>query len=223
MMVACSSSSSSSSSSSTNTPSRLKTVNDRHLAIHEYQIEVAFFPGINGLLSVDGRGDFAVHFFQQSLAHLDVDSVVIHQQHPHALKAFTNGRFAEHPHDGGWLSDRELECKAEPAPFPHRARQVHAGPSKDTRRVTMLRPKPVPPYSRVVDTSACPKASSIVAWRPSGIPILVSRTSRRNRTASSFISNISQRMFPEPFDVNFNAFDTRLLSTWRRRVGSAST
>ena len=53
-----------------------------------------------------------------------------------------------------------------------------------TSCVEMVRPRPVPPYRRVVDASACTNAPKISHCFSSGMPMPVSRTVKRRRTSS---------------------------------------
>ncbi len=52
----------------------------------------------------------------------------------------------------------------------------------DQTRTEIARPRPVPPYLRVVDASACVKALKMVANLSSGMPIPVSLTEKRSVT-----------------------------------------
>ena len=61
-------------------------------------------------------------------------------------------------------------------PAPDLALDPQPPPISSTRRDEIVRPRPVPPYLRVVDPSACAKASKMTAACPSGCPMPVSRT-----------------------------------------------
>ena len=52
-------------------------------------------------------------------------------------------------------------------------------------RAAMVRPRPVPPYFRVVDVSSCSKARKIAACFSRGTPMPVSRTEKRSQASSS--------------------------------------
>ena len=73
-------------------------------------------------------------------------------------------------------------------PVPTSLRASMPPPIISARRRAMVRPSPVPPKRRVVDTSACVNASKIASRRSAGIPTPVSCTTQRNtapaRTAS---------------------------------------
>src|SRR5262249_56312005 len=53
---------------------------------------------------------------------------------------------------------------------------------KATRRAAMVRPRPVPPYLRVVEVSSCSKAWKIFACFSGGMPMPVSRTEKDRET-----------------------------------------
>ena len=77
------------------------------------------------------------------------------------------------------------------------------------------KPRPVPPKRRVIETSACVKASKIVACCCSLIPIPVSLTA-----ISMFESRYVIARVTPPSSVNFMALPTRLVMIWRSRAGS---
>src|SRR5882724_10066231 len=56
-----------------------------------------------------------------------------------------------------------------------------------TRRAEMVRPRPVPPNVRVLEPSACEKASKIIFCLSCGMPIPVSRTEKCRRNRSWFL------------------------------------
>jgi len=84
----------------------------------------------------------------------------------------------------------------------------------------ILRPKPVPPYSRVIEWSACVNASKICPISSSVIPIPESVTLRLRRCSPS---SYETSMRTSPSDVNLIAFEMRLNMIWRRRTGSHIT
>ena len=93
----------------------------------------------------------------------------------------------------------------------------------------MVKPKPLPPNFRVVDTSAWVKLSKILCCLSSGIPTPVSATS--NRTSiflMSALCNVSSLMMlalkvTPPFSVNLMALPIKLASTWRNTKASPFT
>ena len=86
----------------------------------------------------------------------------------------------------------------------------------------IVRPSPVPPYLRVIDVSACEKASKILAFCSLVTPIPLSCTSNLilvipSCPESSFL--ISTLIDPELL-VNLTAFERRLITTSLILVGS---
>ena len=65
-------------------------------------------------------------------------------------------------------------------------------PISSTKRLTMDRPKPVPPNRRVVEESTCVKAVNRASTRLAGIPMPVSRISQRiGDAAIVFLRNLA--------------------------------
>jgi len=94
----------------------------------------------------------------------------------------------------------------------------------------MDRPRPVPPYLRLVVPSACWKAPKMVSSCSSAMPMPVSLTRkdsagplRLTRSGSRSASAGSMCSSTVPASVNFTAFDSRLRSTWRSRDSSVSS
>ncbi len=90
------------------------------------------------------------------------------------------------------------------------------------RRFEMASPRPVPPYSLVVEESACSNASKMRSCFSAEMPMPVSRTlnsSLKGSLAGSAVTSTST----SPSLVNLTAFPTRFTSTWRRRFGSPMT
>ncbi len=87
----------------------------------------------------------------------------------------------------------------------------------------MARPRPVPPYLRVVDESACEND-----WKrrpmPSGDrPMPVSRTAKVSSTRPSAAGAALTVSTTSPASVNLTALASRLSRIWRSRVTSPST
>ena len=92
------------------------------------------------------------------------------------------------------------------------------------------RPRPVPPYLRLVVPSACWNASKISCCLSFGMPMPVSRTSKAmhrlgaGRACGSRTGAPSRRggssASRRPASVNLNAFDSRFLSTCCSRCPS---
>ena len=78
----------------------------------------------------------------------------------------------------------------------------------------------MPPNLRVVEVSACEKASKRRSLSSASMPTPVSDTSNRTTTPSGPESSSWARSTTSPSSVNFTAFDVRFSSTWRSRDGS---
>ena len=89
-----------------------------------------------------------------------------------------------------------------------------------TRRFEMARPRPVPPYSRVVDASACVKASKIESSFSAGIPMPLSETEKRRTPGWESSRSGSTRTTTCPAAPNLMALPTRLIRICRNRSGS---
>ena len=89
------------------------------------------------------------------------------------------------------------------------------------------RPRPVPPYLRVVELSAWEKDRNNFCLTSGDIPMPVSLISKRS--TSPFFGAVRVFVFDVmrsvmlPFSVNFMALPTRLSMIWRKRVGSPIT
>ena len=96
-------------------------------------------------------------------------------------------------------------------------------PIRSTMRLQMTRPRPVPPYRRVVELSAWLKGWNRRCTLAAAMPMPVSRTSKR----SSCWLRVSPRRITcrliEPRSVNFSALLMRLLRICRSRTGSPRT
>ena len=89
-----------------------------------------------------------------------------------------------------------------------------------TSRSEMVSPRPVPPYRRVVEPSACEKASKIFFCFSAGMPMPVSRTVKCSSSESPSRLSRSARTTISPRSVNLTALPTRLTTTWRNRPAS---
>ena len=96
-------------------------------------------------------------------------------------------------------------------------------PIRVTMRWQITRPRPVPPYRRVVDASAWLKAWNRRSCADLPMPMPVSRTSKRSRCWAAVSRRRLALTVTLPRSVNFTALLIRLLSTWRRRTGSPRT
>ena len=84
-------------------------------------------------------------------------------------------------------------------------------------------PRPVPPYRRVVEVSACAKASNIWPRFSAGMPIPVSVTSNENDADVTLCSIICTRTPTSPRSVNLTALPIKFVKIWRRRPGSPTS
>ncbi len=90
-------------------------------------------------------------------------------------------------------------------------------PISSVKDFVIASPSPVPPNRRVVELSACEKRSNNFWLCVSSKPMPVSSTSI---TKPGPIERADAVTLTRPTDVNFTAFDIRLVMTWRRRTGS---
>ncbi len=82
------------------------------------------------------------------------------------------------------------------------------------------RPRPVPPWRRVVALSACSKASNSRACCAGAMPMPESATSKRTCCRLPCTCSSSPRSRTQPVSVNLTALASRLISAWASRVGS---
>ncbi len=111
-------------------------------------------------------------------------------------------------------------------PLPTSLVQPMRPPINSTRPLLMANPRPVPPYLRVVEESACVKRSKIISVLSAAIPIPVSTTLNRSQAPPLHARQAgsgSTRKVTEPRSVNFSAFPTRLIRICRRRFGSPTS
>ena len=84
-------------------------------------------------------------------------------------------------------------------------------------------PRPVPPYCRVVELSACSNTLKMVCCFSGGMPIPVSLTEKCSMASSSFqLSNATDNT-TSPCSVNLMELPIRFVNTCRRRPGSPAT
>ena len=84
----------------------------------------------------------------------------------------------------------------------------------------MESPRPVPPYSRVVEPSAWRKAAKIASSLSATMPMPVSRTVTCRSRPAAFTPSAKRASSTSPARVNLTALSIRLTSTWRKRPGS---
>ena len=108
-------------------------------------------------------------------------------------------------------------------PMPARLSTPIRPPIASTRRLQIARPSPEPPNRRRTDPSAWANGRKRIACCEGGMPMPVSRTSKRSRTDPAGAGSRATVTATRPCSVNLSALPTRLSSTWRRRVGSPWT
>jgi len=84
----------------------------------------------------------------------------------------------------------------------------------------MASPRPVPPYLRVVEPSACWNASNSVGWASAAMPMPSSLTFRESIGTPARMPSSSTSSSMRPFSVNLTALPTRLVSTCHSRCSS---
>jgi hypothetical protein len=82
-----------------------------------------------------------------------------------------------------------------------------------TRRWLIERPRPVPPYARVVDASACVNGSKIARCLSGEIPMPVSRTVTSSSTSSSPTERVPTSIMTSPRSVNLIELPIKLVIT----------
>ena len=91
-------------------------------------------------------------------------------------------------------------------------------PMSSTSSRQMLSPRPVPPWVRVVDESACENGSNSRSACSASMPIPVSVTSKRTQRPRALGSPSVTRTVISPSEVNLTALETRFVSTcWSRK------
>ena len=90
-------------------------------------------------------------------------------------------------------------------------------------RLQITSPRPVPPYSRVVEASAWLNGLNRLPAFSGEMPMPVSFTSKRRMWCWRVSDLALTERVSVPLSVNLMALLSRLLSTWRRRTGSPRT
>ena len=96
-------------------------------------------------------------------------------------------------------------------------------PINSASRFEMARPRPVPPYIRVVEASTWLKDLKRRSIRSGGMPMPVSRTAKRTACRRSAAALAETETTTSPLAVNLIALPIRLTSTCRRRVTSPTS
>src|SRR6266487_5441347 len=114
-----------------------------------------------------------------------------------------------------WGSTRTGSVKQNVDPLPGSDSTQIRPPCISMIRLAIDRPRPVPPFLRVIELSACWNSSKIFAWSTAGIPGPVSHTATVN---APFVADA--RIATSPLSVNLMALPTRLSRTWESRRSS---
>ena len=93
-------------------------------------------------------------------------------------------------------------------------------PIISTSRLEIASPRPVPPYLRVVELSACEKDWNNRSRASGPMPIPVSVMANRISASWPVSSTTLLRTTISPRSVNFTALPARFVRTCRRRPGS---
>ena len=93
----------------------------------------------------------------------------------------TGGRAGVGSAGCGWRP--KCAVKAKVLPRPGSLSTAIVPPIRATRRAAIVRPRPVPPYLRVVEVSSCSKARKIFSCLSGGMPMPVSLTVKRSSTS----------------------------------------
>ncbi len=105
-------------------------------------------------------------------------------------------------------------------PSPGLLRTWMPPPIISTKRFEIASPRPVPPYFRVVDASACMNGRKSLVTVSSSMPTPVSAIAKTSSSRSS-MRRRATAICTSPSLVNLQAFAIRLKSTWRSLVASA--
>ncbi len=119
-------------------------------------------------------------------------------------------------------SSSKSSVKKNVVPSPGSLSKSSCPPISSINRAEMVRPRPVPPYFRVIEVSAWEKASNIFDFCSLVTPIPLSCTSNLIRVTPSCTEGcflISTFIAPELL-VNLTAFERRLIRTSLIFVGS---
>ena len=93
-------------------------------------------------------------------------------------------------------------------PWPGRLLAPASPPIRRASWRTMARPRPVPPYWRLVELSACSKAVNSRGNTSGAMPMPVSWTSKRSSAPAAVSSTHSVRTVTAPAGVNLMALPT---------------
>jgi hypothetical protein len=113
---------------------------------------------------------------QQLAGHALVEGIVLDEQDAQRAARGVAHRGGGHDGDHRVVGDRQFDADREGAAVAGLAADADLPSIMPTRRLLMLRPRPVPPKRRVVEMSAWVKASKISLSLSCGMPMPVSVT-----------------------------------------------
>src|SRR5215813_11986153 len=178
-------------------PRRLVAVHDGQLDVHQDQVRPAFCDCRERLLAVLRLGQLVTGVAEKVAQNLPVIRLVLDHKDVFAHGCATCC----------WTLVGSVNVKVDPSPrwdsTPMRP------PCSSMMRLAMARPRPVPPFLRVIEESACWNSSKILPWSASEIPGPVSRTATVNVPFAA-----AAVILTSPASVNLMALPTRLSSTW---------
>ncbi len=105
-------------------------------------------------------------------------------------------------------------------PTPGALRSVISPAMPSTSARVIVRPRPVPPYLRVVVTSACSKLLNSRCCASCEMPMPVSSTSISSSSRPASVEPQPTRSSTVPTSVNLSALPIKLSRIWRSRIGS---
>src|SRR5262245_46160122 len=183
----------------------LVAVDPRQLDVHQDEVRALSGSGADAVLPGVGLQHLVAGVTQQIAQDLPVLLVVLDHQdalsHAQALEAWRSAR----------TGMRTL--KVDPRPTAD-STQIRP-PWSSTIRLAMESPRPVPPFLRVLEVSACWNSSKIRCRSSWAMPGPVSATVTTNASRSRWAP-----IRTSPASVNLIAFPTRFRSTWASRRSS---
>ena len=115
--------------------------------------------GVHGRQPVAHRRRLHLPAAQPLLQDVAVGGVVVDDQHAAGRRSETGGWAVTGSGGCGWRPNRAVKAKV--LPRPGSLSTVIVPPIRATSRAAIVRPRPVPPYFRVVEVSSCSKARKI--------------------------------------------------------------
>src|SRR6266700_6059938 len=184
-------------------PSGLVAVENGQLNVHEDEVRPVRFRRGKSCLAVHGFDHFEIGAREQIAQDFPIVFLIL--DHQDALA-----------HDfPACASTRTGRVKWNIDPLPGSDSAQIRPPCISMMRLAIDSPRPVPPFLRVIELSACWNSSKIFAWSTAGMPGPVSHTATVN---APFVADA--RIATSPLSVNLMALPTRLSRTWESRLSS---